>query len=103
MVRIIPPTNPPISNSIDNTNRLFILVDDNIPNQACFDNYNEIPSNIQNFIFLSKKPDETNIILNTSKRDGKTSPGLLLPGNVSKSIKDKAGNIIKQLKNQNLI
>lgn len=103
VITIIPPSNPPTLSFIDGTNRLFILVDDNIPNQSCVDNFNEIPSNIQNFIFLSKIPDETNIILNTPKKNGKTSPGLILPGNISKSIKDKAGNIIKQLKNQQLI
>ncbi len=103
ILMIIPPTNIPTSNFIDPTNRLFILVDDNIPNQSCSDNFNSVPTDIQNYIILSKIPDETNIILNTSKKNGKTSPGLLLPGNISKALKSKAGNIIKQLKNQNLI
>jgi len=103
VVKVFPPINQPSMDFIDDTNRLFILVDDNIFNQSCSDNGSTIPTNIQNFIFLSKIPDETNIIINTSKRDGKTSPGLALPGNISKSLKSKAGNIIKQLKNQNLI
>ncbi len=103
VMRVIPPTNPPSTSSIDETNRLFILVDDNILDQSCSDDGASIPSNIQNFIFLSKIPDETNIVINSSKRTGKTSTGLALPDNINKSLKDKAGNIIKQLKNQNLI
>jgi len=103
VVKIFPPLNPPSPNFIDDTNRLFILLDDSISDQSCSDNGITIPTNIQNFIFLSKIPDETNVIINTSKRDGKTSPGLILPENISKSLKSKAGNIIKTLKNQNLI
>ncbi len=103
VVKVIPPTNQPSKTFIDETNRLFILVDDNILNQSCIDNGIGIPFKIQNFIFLSKIPDETNIIINSTKKSGKTSPGLIIPEDVNKSLKEKSGNIIKQLKNQNLI
>ena len=63
----------------------------------------QYPKQVQNFIFLSKIPDETNIVINASKKPDKTSPGIIIPSNSSKTIKDRAGNIIKQLKNQNLI
>lgn len=103
IIKIIYPSNPPHPTLIDKTNRLFILVNDNIPDQSCVDNYNEIKTDIQNFIILSKISDETNVILNTSKKEGETSPGILIPENLDPKFKGEAGNIIKQLKNQNLI
>ena len=76
----------------------------NIQAQSCYNN----PSgsnvgHILNFIFLSKIPDETNIIINHDKRPGQTSAGIVLPANISDEIKQEAGNIIKELKSQNLI
>jgi len=103
VIDIIEPINPPISSSIDSTNRLFIVLSDEISSYSCNDNTAQYPKQVQNFIFLSKIPDETNIVINASKKTGKTSPGIIIPSNSSKTIKDRAGNIIKQLKNQNLI
>lgn len=100
---IIEPTNQPQSSSIDPTNRLFIVLDDYIPNQSCSDNISLIPKQIQNIIILSKVPDETNIVINKSKKPGETSPGIIIPFNTSLELKSKSGNIIKSLKNQNLI
>jgi len=97
------PQSQPISSSYDN--RLVIELTNSIPNQACLD-YSEsgsLAKNIQNFIMLSKISDETNLVLNTSKKPGATSSGIILPNNISDNVKNKAGNIIKQLKNQNLI
>ena len=100
---IILPQSPPSINSFDN--RLIIELKDEIPNQSCLDYYDSgsLSKKIQNFIILSKQPDETNIIINKPKREGKTSTGIVLPSNISKEIKEKTGNIIKQLKSQNLI
>jgi hypothetical protein len=102
ILHIIEPTNPPQTSSIDATNRLFIILDDYIPNQSCFDT-SAAPTNIQNIIILSKVEDETNIVINKSKKTGETSPGIIIPFNTSPELKSKSGNIIKQLKNQNLI
>lgn len=86
-------------NSIPNNDDLT-----NIQAQSCYNN----PSgsdigHILNFIFLSRIPDETNIIINHDKRPGQTSAGIILPANISDEIKQEAGNIIKGLKSQNLI
>jgi hypothetical protein len=76
-------------------------IESNIPNQAC--NTSGSNAHIMNFIMLSKIPDETNIIIIADKREGQTSSGILFTEDVSKTLKDEAGNIIKNLKSQNLI
>jgi len=76
----------------------------NIPNQACANNPSgSTIGHILDFIILSKIPDETNIIINHEKNPGQTSAGILLPENISPELKKEAGNIIKNLKSQNLI
>jgi hypothetical protein len=75
-----------------------------IPNQACVNSPSgSTIGKIQNFIFLSKIPDETNIVLIANKKPGQTSTGILIPDNINTKLKDEAGNIIKSLKSQNLI
>lgn len=103
IIQIIYPTSPPSISSYDN--RLIIKLEKEIPNTSCLDYYDSGSQaiKIQNFIILSKKPDETNIIINKTKKTGITSSGIIIPSNISNEIKTKAGNIIKQLKNQNLI
>lgn len=99
---IIFPTGISDENSYDN--RFIIETVREIPNQACLDYFESgsFSKKIQNFIILSKKEDETNIVINKQKRDGKTSSGIIYT-NLPTNIKDKVGNIIKELKNQNLI
>jgi len=97
------PLSAPVSGTYDN--RLVIELKNPIVNQSCLD-YPEnrnLSKKIQNFIFLSKILDETNIIINKNKKEGQTSSGTILSKNISKSTKDKSGNIIKQLKDQKLI
>jgi hypothetical protein len=85
-------------NSPDNTNP------PDIPNQSCSNNPSgSTIGHILDFIILSKLPDETNIIINHEKNPGQTSAGMLIPENINKDLKDQAGNIIKNLKSQNLI
>ena len=86
-------------------NRLVLeLNSSNISSQACANTPSGLDiGQILNFIILSKTPDETNIIINHDKRPGQTSAGILLPTNVSPELKKEAGNIIKDLKSQNLI
>ena len=99
---IIKPQNQP---SISNSDRLLIELTKEIPNEACLDFpvSGSFASEIQNIIFMSRIPNETNIISIGSKNIGKTSPGIVLPGNLPNELKEKAGNIIKRLRNQNLI
>jgi hypothetical protein len=110
IINIFPPQGTPIGSGSNGTgsyaNRLVFEVsgNDDIPDQACAN----IPSgstvgNIQNFIFLSKVKDETNVVLVADKKPGQTSTGILIPDNIDKKLKDEAGNIIKGLKSQNLI
>ena len=55
------------------------------------------------FVILKKTPDETNIVLDFPKQPGKTSSGIVLPADIPQSLQDRAGNIVKELKSQNLI
>jgi len=76
----------------------------NISAQSCFGDTGDTGiGHILNFIFLSKQPDETNIIINYPKRPGSSSAGMIIPENINKDLKTEAGNIIKDLKSQNLI
>jgi hypothetical protein len=52
---------------------------------------------------MRKLPDETNITLNYQKQAGLTSDGIIIPADAPVSLRDEAGNIVKQLKAQNLI
>jgi hypothetical protein len=52
---------------------------------------------------MRKLPDETNITLNYQKQPGLTSDGIIIPADAPASLRDEAGNIVKQLKAQNLI
>jgi hypothetical protein len=112
IINIIPPQGQTIGTGANGTgsyeNRLVFEVledkssnDDNIPNQAC--NTSGSNAHIMNFIVLSKVPDETNIVIIAEKREGQTSAGVLFTEDISKTLKDEAGNIIKNLKSQNLI
>jgi len=94
---IIEPINQPLTSSYDN--RLVFRFQEPIPNQSCLD----YATHIQNLIILSKIPDETNVVVFHDKNPGQTSAGILLPENASKALKDGAGNIVKNLKAQNLI
>ena len=109
IIKIIEPQSDDIGSGSNGVggyqNRLvFELNSSNISSQNC----NNAPSGsdigqILNFIILTKTPDETNIVINHEKRKGQTSAGILLPTNISPEIKKEAGNIIKNLKSQNLI
>ena len=90
-----------------------------IPPQACYD-YNATsranPQYINQFIIYKKVPDETSVVLDkiktlppiatgslSSSLEDSSSSGFLLPKYISKPLKEQAGNIIKNLKSQNLI
>ena len=110
IINIFPPQGTPIGSGSDGTgsydNRLvFEVMGTDIPNQACSNNPSgsNIIGKVQNFIFLSKIPDETNVVLIADKKSGQTSAGILIPDNINKKLKNEAGNIIKGLKSQNLI
>jgi hypothetical protein len=64
---------------------------------------NNTAHQINKFIIMRKLPDETNITLNYQKQPGLTSDGIIIPADAPASLRDEAGNIVKQLKAQNLI
>jgi len=92
---------------VTNTNRLAIEFDKDIPARACEDfpgaTLPEDAKQIKRFVILKKVQDETNIVLDFAKQPGRTSSGIVLPADIPKSLQDKAGNIVKELKSQNLI
>ena len=99
--------NTVLRDEVTNTRRITIEFDKDIPARACEDF--STPANaldareIKRFIILKKTPDETNIVLDFPKQDGKTSSGIVLPADIPQSLQDRAGNIVKELKSQNLI
>jgi len=50
------------------------------------------------FLLLSRIKDETNVILNFTKRDGKTSYGFLIPEDISQSVLDNIDTITREVK-----
>ena len=92
---------------VTNARRLTIEFNYDIPARACY-NFGDLPApedarEIKHFIILRKTQDETNIVLDFAKQPGQTSTGIVLPSDIPKSLQEKAGNIVKQLKSQNLI
>ena len=92
---------------VTNTRRITIEFDKDIPARACEDFTTAANGNnarqIKRFVILKKVEDETNIVLDFPKQQGKTSSGIILSTDVPKVLKDQAGNIVKELKSQNLI
>jgi len=55
-------------------------------------------SSYSKFLLLSRRPDETNVILNFTKRDGKTSYGFLIPETISSAVLANIDTITKEVK-----
>jgi hypothetical protein len=104
--RQVKKVNTVFRDEVTNTRRLTIEFDKDIPARACEDFDPASPEDarqIKRFILLKKVEDETNIVLNFKKQEGRTSSGIVLPADIPKSLQDRAGNIVKELKSQNLI
>lgn len=54
----------------------------------------------ENFAFLRREADETNVILQYNKSEGKTSSGVLIPLNILPSLKSNVPNIVGPLKDK---
>ena len=97
----------PTSGQISTGQRLIIEFDENVDPRSCKDWVsaadNDTAYQISKFVVMRKVPDETNITLDYVKQPGLTSDGILLPLDAPNSLRDEAGNIVKQLKAQNLI
>jgi hypothetical protein len=104
--RQVKKVNTVFRDEVTNTRRLTIEFDKDIPARACEDFNSASPEDarqIKRFVILKKVTDETNIVLDFEKQPGQTSTGIVLPADIPKSLQDRAGNIVKELKSQNLI
>jgi len=61
------------------------------------------PSFVSRYIALKKIPDETNLILNYSSSGNIPQDGLVFPQYINPLVKRNSGNLVKALKQQNLI
>ena len=59
---------------------------------------NLIAGTYTRFLLLSRIKDETNIILNFIRREGKTSYGFLIPEDISQTVLNNIGNITREVK-----
>lgn len=84
-----------ILNVDTNTGYLRLTLDINLSDTARNDIANE---SYKRMLILSRKPDETNVILNFSKRDGKTSYGFLVPENLNTDILNNIDVITREVK-----
>jgi len=62
-----------------------------------------IPGYISKYIVLKRSPDETNLILAFSGSSNITDDGLIFPKYIDPIVRENSGNVIKSLKQQNLI
>jgi len=87
--------------------RLIIEFDEKVDPRSCKDwsttADNDTAYQISKFVVMRKTPDETNVTLDYTKQPGLTSDGIIIPADAPNSLRDEAGNIVKQLKAQNLI
>jgi hypothetical protein len=61
------------------------------------------PATASKFIVQKHLPDETNVILRYDPSNNITQDGILFPQNIDPVVRDNAGNVIKSLKQQNLL
>jgi hypothetical protein len=89
--------------SLDGTSNTyyFITLDRNInPNETAA---NTIPGFISRYITLKRSPDETNLIFAFSGSSNITDDGLVFPKYIDPVARENSGNVVKALKQQNLI
>lgn len=98
---------PPQPLIINSNQKMIIELDDQVDPRACqdwaSDADNDSAYQVNKFIIMRKLPDETNITLDYQKQPGLTSDGIIIPADAPVTLRDEAGNIVKQLKAQNLI
>tara|TARA_B110000503_G_scaffold95654_1_gene143985 strand:- start:57 stop:2216 length:2160 start_codon:yes stop_codon:yes gene_type:complete len=105
--RQVKKVNTILRDEVTNTRRLTIEFNRDIPARACNDfgqvSTPEDATEITHFVILKKVTDETNIVLDFAKQPGQTSTGIVMPADLPKTLQERAGNIVKELKSQNLI
>jgi len=91
-----------VSQLVDDTGSFWVLNLDKNLDPADTDT-GTIPGRISKYMLLKRLPDETNVILNYDLGAPITQDGLLFPQYIEENVKDNSGNVIKALKQQNLI
>jgi hypothetical protein len=82
--------------SVDTTtNELTLHFNEELSTSTISDLAND---NFRRFLLLSRRKDETNVVLNFIKRDGKSSNGFLIPENISQTVLDNIDVITKEVK-----
>jgi hypothetical protein len=79
----------------------FVTLDRNInPNETAA---NTVPGYISRYVVLKRSPDETNLIFAFSGSSNITDDGLVFPQYIDPIARENSGNVVKALKQQNLI
>jgi hypothetical protein len=72
-------------------------------NLNSLDGATEYPATASKYIVNKHLPDETNVILRYNPLDVITQDGILFPQYIDPEVRDNSGNVIKSLKQQNLL
>jgi hypothetical protein len=88
---------------IDSTGSYYNITIDRDLNLSDTSGSVSYPAKICKYIVLKRLPDETNIILNYDLAQPITQDGLLIPQYIDETVRDNSGNVVKSLKQQNLI
>lgn len=91
-----------MSQLIDSTGSFWVMNLERPLDPSDTDNQT-IPGKISKYMLLKRIPDETNVILNYNLGTPITEDGLLFPQYIEENVKQNSGNVIKALKQQNLI
>jgi hypothetical protein len=79
----------------------FISLDRNVnPKETAT---NTIPGFISRYVVLKRSPDETNLIFAFSGSSNVAADGLVFPKYIDPVVRENSGNVVKALKQQNLI
>jgi hypothetical protein len=77
------------------TNELTLHFNEELSLSTIYDLTN---NNYRRFLLLSRRKDETNVVLNFVRRNGKSSNGFLIPENISQTVLNNIDVITKEVK-----
>ena len=92
-----------LSASYDTVGSFWSVALDRKVNLKCLDGATAYPATASRYIVQKHLPDETNVILRYNPSDTITQDGILFPQNIDPVVRDNAGNVVKSLKQQNLL
>jgi hypothetical protein len=77
-------------------NKVYIVLSSELPSSLARPAY--VSNTVSKFVFLDRKPDENNLILNFDKKPGDTSLGFIIPNNLHPDMLDNIDVITKEVK-----